>query len=141
MKKFIGAICFCCVLNAVSAQTDSIDYNSEVKEVQIEPTFPGGTMVWKKYLERNQNLSLGKEFIKLKDNEAFAQQTVILSFLVHKDGMISDIIVENEKEVHPKLAEEAIRLIKRGPRWVPGLLNGRPVIYRQRQSITWIVQK
>ncbi|MEY3507070.1 MAG: hypothetical protein RIR44_302, partial [Bacteroidota bacterium] len=37
--------------------------------------------------------------------------------------------------------EEAVRVIKKGPSWKPAVQNGRNVIYRHRQSITFMVSE
>jgi len=34
---------------------------------------------------------------------------------------------------------EAVRVIKKGPKWQPAIQNGRNVIYRQKQNITFEV--
>jgi periplasmic protein TonB len=38
-------------------------------------------------------------------------------------------------------AGEAVRVIKKGPAWTPAVQNGRNVIYRQKQSITFQVSE
>lgn len=37
-------------------------------------------------------------------------------------------------------AEEAVRVIKKSKQWIPALQNGNHVIYRQKESITFVVQ-
>ena len=39
-----------------------------------------------------------------------------------------------------KIASE-ISVIKRGPKWKPAVQNGRNVIYRHKQSITFMVSE
>lgn len=125
----------------VFAQTDSLpandnDYDKEFKKVDVEAKFPGGQQGWIKYLQKNLNADLGAEYLNPKKHKP-VRQTVIVSFLVDKEGKITEVKVLNENEVHPKLAEEAIRVIKQGPDWIPAEQDGRKVIYRQKQSITW----
>lgn len=112
-----------------------------VPEVQIQAQFPGGAAGWRKYLESNLNIALGGKYIKLKKGEASASQTILISFLVDKTGKVSETIVENPEEVHHKLAAESIRVISQGPDWIPATINGLPVIYRQKQSITFQVDR
>ena len=50
---------------------------------------------------------------------------VFLSFVVEKDGSLSDIKVL--RGVSPKIDIEAIRLMKECPNWIPGMNNGQPV--------------
>lgn len=110
------------------------DYDKEFKTVQIEAKFPGGPGEWRKYLERNLNNQTPT------DNGApTGNYTVIVSFLVDKDGSISEVKAENDPGYGT--AAEAVRAIKKGPKWTPAVQNGRNVIYRQKQSITFAVQE
>jgi protein TonB len=64
---------------------------------------------------------------------------VIVSFVVDKTGMISDVQAENDPGFGTKA--EAIRAIRKGPNWIPAEQNGRKVIYRQKQSISFRVSE
>jgi protein TonB len=119
-----------------SSTAQSSDTDKEFKTVQIEARFPGGQQGWIKYLQKNLNAELGAEYLNPKKHKP-VRQTVMVSFLVNKAGKISEVTVLNADEVHPKLAEEAIRVIKQGPDWIPAEQDGKKVIYRQKQSITW----
>lgn len=102
--------------------------------VQVEAAFPGGKAAWVKFLEKNLNNQLPA------DNGApEAKYTVIVSFVVDKHGAISDIAIENDP--HYGTAEEAIRVIKKGPLWTPAIQNGRFVNYRVKQAITFVVNE
>lgn len=50
---------------------------------------------------------------------------VIVSFIVEKDGAISE--VEVKEGISPALDKEAIRVIRNSPNWIPGKENGIPV--------------
>lgn len=102
--------------------------------VQIEAQFPGGLDAWKKFLERNLNNN-----IPVDNGAAAGNYTVILSFIVDKDGNISDIQALNDPGFGT--AEEAVRVIKKSKQWTPALQNGRNVTYRQKQSITFVVSE
>jgi protein TonB len=108
------------------------DYDKEFKTVQIQAKFPGGDGEWRKYLERSLNRDLPVE-----NGAPPGNYTVVVSFLVDKDGSISEVKAENAPGYGT--AEEAIRVIRKGPKWIPAVQNGRNVIYRQRQSITFQV--
>ena len=124
-----------------SAQTDSLkDTKPVFTKVDKEAKFPGGMQGWKTYLETNLNANLAKH-IKLKRKQKFAQQTVKVQFLVDKDGNVSNVKAVNNAEVHPKLAAEAERVIKEGPKWEPAEQNGRRVLYQCIQYITWQVEE
>ena len=115
-------------------KTDEEDYDKEFKTVQVEAKFPGGNGAWQKYLERNLNSSAPV------DNGAPAgNYTVVVSFLVDKEGNISEVQALNDPGYGT--ADEAVRVIKKGPKWTPALQNGRNVIYRQKQSVTFQVSE
>ncbi|TAE13851.1 MAG: energy transducer TonB [Bacteroidetes bacterium] len=116
---------------AVAAPPEE-DYNAEFKTVQIQAKFPGGDGEWRRYLERNLNRDLPVE-----NGAPAGNYTVVVSFLVDKEGNISEVKADNNPG--HGTAEEAVRVIKRGPKWTPAVQNGRNVIYRQKQSITFQV--
>ncbi|HWB26762.1 MAG TPA: energy transducer TonB [Chitinophagaceae bacterium] len=110
------------------------DYDKEFKTVQIQASFPGGPEAWTKYLQRNLRAEVAS------DNGAPpGNYTVVVSFLVDKDGNISEVKAENNPGYGT--ADEAVRVIQRGPKWNPAIQNGRKVIYRQKQSITFSISE
>ena len=62
---------------------------------------------------------------------------VTVSFVVSRDGSISDVKAENDPGYGT--AEEAVRIIKKGPKWTPAELNGYKVNYRHRQAMVFQV--
>ena len=100
--------------------------------VQIVAEFPGGLNGWMKYLQRNLNSALPVE-----NGAPAGKYTVVVSFIVSKDGSISEVIAENDPGFGTKA--EALRVITKGPNWKPAVQNGRNVIYRHKQSITFQV--
>lgn len=143
MKKiifFITLVFICIQLNA-QTNTNDTDYVKVFTSVQVEAKFPGGISAWSKYLENNLNTSLASKYIKLKRGEQVASETATVEFLVDKEGNISQVSVLNPDEIHPKLAKEAIRVIKNCPKWIPATQNGKNVIYRQKQNITFEVSR
>jgi protein TonB len=108
------------------------DYDKVFTVVQIAAEFPGGLPAWTKYLERNLNRDLPVE-----NGAPPGKYTVVVSFIVSKTGAISDVTAENDPGYGTKA--EAIRVITKGPSWKPAVQNGRNVIYRHKQSITFQV--
>jgi len=84
----------------------------------VPPQFKGGLPAFYKYLARN---------IDYPDDarEKGIQGTVTLSFIVEKDGKLSEI--EIKKGIYPLIDNEAIRVMKRCPLWLPGTQYGRAV--------------
>ncbi len=108
------------------------DYEAEFKTVQYVAEFPGGTAAWIKFLERYLNSN-----IPVDNGAPEGKYTVVVSFIVNKNGEISDVKAENDPGYGT--AAEAIRVISKGPKWKPALQNGRNVIYRQKQGISFVV--
>ncbi|HMP92789.1 MAG TPA: TonB family protein, partial [Phnomibacter sp.] len=92
------------------------------------PAFPGGRDGWLKYLERN----LRYPDAALKNG---TQGKVQVEFLVDVYGNISNIKALNNPG--DGLAEEAIKLIAKGPKWVPAVQNGLVVNAKVVQDITF----
>lgn len=96
--------------------------------VQIQSTFPGGPEAWAKFLTRTLNRDLPVE-----NGAPAGIYKVIVSFVVSRDGSISDVKAENDPGYGT--AAEAVRVIQKGPKWTPAEQNGHKVIYRHRQVI------
>ena len=102
-----------------TAQTKKNDMVFDV--VEVMPQFPGGQIAMLQYLMKNMKYpeQAMKEGI---------QGRVAVSFIVEKDGSISD--VKPVLSVHPLLNKEAVRVVKSMPKWSPGKHNGKPVRVR-----------
>lgn len=118
----------------VEAPKKEKDIDEVFTTVQVEAQFPGGIEGWRRFLERNLNKDIASE-----NGAPAADYSVIVSFIVNKDGIISDVRAENDPGYGTKA--EAIRVIQKGPRWTPAIQNGRNVIYRQKQKITFRVEE
>ena len=115
---------------SVQMQNDSI-YTS----VQVKASFPGGQGAWQRYLSSNL-----RETIPVDNGAPTGQYAVVVSFLVHQDGGISDVKIDSAPSPDYGMAAEAIRVIERSPEWNPAIQNGRQVTCRQKQKITFTVQ-
>lgn len=116
----------------VQAPKQEEDYDRVYTVVEIPAEFPGGKEAWTKYLERNLNRDL-----PIENGAPAGKYVVTLSFIVDKNGVISDVQAVSDPGYGTK--EEAIRVIKKGPNWKPAVQNGRNVIYRHIQNIIFIV--
>ena len=96
--------------------------------VEQMPYFPGGTNALFEYLEEN---------IKYPEDceEVCIQGRVVITFVVEKDGSISDAKVV--KSVYPSLDEEALRVVSGMPKWCPGKQNGRSVRTKYTIPVTF----
>ena len=60
-----------------------------------------------------------------------------MQFIVDKEGNISDVKSLTDKGFG--MEEEAMKIIKRGPKWTPAVQNGRNVKAYRKQPITFLV--
>lgn len=110
------------------------DYTKVFTKVEHEAKFPGGMDAWKKYLERNLNAGIAS------DNGApEGLYTVTLQFVVDINGSISNIETIQVPKACPDCGNEAIRVMKKGPKWEPAIQNGNKVKYQAVQRITFQV--
>ena len=113
----------------VEAPKDNEDYDKTFTKVEIESEFPGGAGAWLRYL--NKNLRYPDDAV---NNEI--QGTVIVQFIVDKEGNVSDVTPISGPD-NGGLREEAVRVIKRSGKWTPAVQNGRQVKSYKKQPIVF----
>ena len=91
---------------------------TDFASVDVLPEFPGGMKGWGEYLQ-----STLKYPDELRKNKITGR--VILSFIVLKNGSITDVKVL--RGIGGGADEEAVRVVKESPKWKPGILKGEPV--------------
>ncbi|MEZ5037094.1 MAG: energy transducer TonB [Chitinophagales bacterium] len=96
--------------------TFKIEYREEDSETS---TYPGGTNALLKFLA--DNLQYPNEA-----REAGKQGVVKVQFYIDIDGSIQDLKVISD-QVGSGCAEEALRIIRLMPNWIPGTKNGNPI--------------
>ena len=99
--------------------------------VEQMPSFPGGQSALLQYLSSNIKYPVVAE-------ENGIQGRVIVTFVVEKDGSITDVRVV--KSVDPSLDKEAQRVVKSMPKWIPGKQNGAPVRVKYTVPVTFRLQ-
>ena len=82
------------------------------------PSFPGGEEALYKFID--DNLRYPEEA-----RDANVTGTVIIRFVVEKDGSISNAAIA--REIGCGCGREALRVVKMMPRWNPGKQGGKPV--------------
>lgn len=86
--------------------------------VEEMPHFPGGAAALQAFLSSNTKYPVVAQ-------ENGVQGRVIVSFVVERDGSITDVRVV--RSVDPSLDREASRVVRSMPRWSPGKQNGSAV--------------
>lgn len=117
--------------NVIEEKKDD-DENKVFEKVEVEATFPGGEREWKKYLERNLDAN-----VPIDNGAPEGTYTVIVQFIVDKEGNISDVKALSSRGFG--MEDEAMKIIKKGPKWTPAIQNGRNVKAYRKQPITFLV--
>jgi protein TonB len=94
------------------------DPNEIFTAVEKNPEFPGGLGKFGQYLSNNIKYPAVAR-------ENGVQGRVFVTFVVEKDGTLTDIKVT--RGIGSGCDEEAVRVLKKSPKWTPGIQNGRPV--------------
>lgn len=118
----------------VAAAPVEDDEGKIFNKVEIEAEYPGGSAAWVKYLRNNLDANT-----PVDNGASEGTYTVIVRFIVSRDGSISDVVGETKHGYG--MEAEAIKIIKKGPKWTPAQQNGRMVNAYRRQPITFVVQE
>lgn len=98
-------------------------------KVEIEARYKGD---WNAFLEKNRDIGH-----VIERNPPAGTYTVIVRFVVNKEGAISDVVAETKFGYG--MEAEAIRLIKKTNKWIPAIQNGHKVKAWHRQPITFVI--
>lgn len=99
--------------------------------VEQMPSYPGGNGALMQYLSKNIKYPVVAE-------ENGIQGRVICTFVVEKDGSVTDVRVA--KSVDPSLDKEAVRVVSSMPKWIPGKQNGSAVRVKYTLPVTFRLQ-
>ncbi len=103
---------------AITTVLEIKEDNTPFTTVEVQPSFMGGNSEMYKFLGKNLKYPSAAQ-------RANIQGKVFLSFIVEKDGSITDI--ETMKGIGFGCDEEAMRVVKLMPKWIAGKQNGRNV--------------
>ncbi|WP_286966802.1 energy transducer TonB [Flavobacterium sp. UBA4854] len=92
---------------------DNRVYN--ISGIEIKPRFPGDIAKLERFF--NSNFQVPEE-----DN---LKGKITTSFTIEKDGSLSDIKVM--RDIGYGTGGEAIRVLRKSPKWIPGKQNGKPI--------------
>jgi len=96
------------------------------------PSFPGGPSGWSRYLQRNLDKT-----IPVKNNAPPGRYNVIVMFVINEKGNVSNL---KPLTAHGfGMEDEVLRLIEKGPRWIPAVQKGRNVKSYRKQPLTFVV--
>lgn len=95
-------------------KVDNTIYN--IDDIEVAPQFPGGINKFYKFMDFNT---------KYPDEELNIKGEVFVTFVVEKDGSLTDIEVLSDAGYGT--GTEVIRVLKKCPNWNPGKLNDEDV--------------
>ena len=104
-----------CVQNnaGLSSSHNLTPHNSSV----TEPSFPGGMEAFGKFLSKNLKWPI--------KGDIDVQGMVIISFYIETNGNLSNFKVE--KKLWPECDDEALRVLKLSPKWIPAMQKGKAI--------------
>jgi hypothetical protein len=100
------------------AMTDKSQTVYNTARITEKPEYPGGMAEFYKFVGENFKIS----------DKAYAnklQGKVYVTFIIEKDGSLTDFKIL--REIGYRTGEEAIRVLKQCPNWIPGKMNEEPV--------------
>ena len=119
MKKITLVLILCILASfAVKAQTDSLEKEKIYTSIEILPSFPGGMQAFSKFVTK----TLRYPALARENN---TQGRVLVSFIVERDGSLSDVKVS--RGIGDGCDEEAQRIVKLSSPWKPGMQGGDSV--------------
>jgi protein TonB len=92
---------------------DNLIYNTA--GIEVKPDFPGGLQEFYKFIGKNYKTPNVKNL----------KGKVFVMFVIEKDGSLTDIKVL--RDIGHGTGEEAVRVLKECPKWLPGEQNGQKV--------------
>ena len=113
-----------------------VDMEAEVAEAEVfmvveeAPVFPGGEEARIRFLQQNIR------YPQLA-RESSIQGTVYVTFVVERNGAINDVRVL--RGIGGGCDEEAVRVIRAMPKWMPGKQRGKPVRVQFNMAVKFIL--
>lgn len=89
-------------------------------KLEMPAEFPGGSQKWFDYAKKN--FDFGYILQHLNDSVQTFQDSIIVKFIVARNGSICNIKVQGG---NPILTVPTLKLLKLSPNWRPGLNGGR----------------
>ena len=99
-------------------ETNVVDPGEIFRVPEVQPEYPGGLGELRQFLAENLVYPDLAKTVNM-------QGTVYVSFVVEKDGSLTDIKIE--RGIGGGCDEEVIRVLKMMPRWTPGMQCAKPV--------------
>ncbi len=111
MKYAVTLLFLCSISQSLIGQNDDTDKIICTFIVSPMATFPGGMDTMYSFLRSHITYTT-------QDN---VEGTVYIGFDIEEDGLLTNIRIK--RGIHPSLDEEAIRVVRLMPKWIPAFDN------------------
>ena len=111
----------------------SLSEDKVFEKVEAEAAFPGSETGWRNYLQKNLDPN-----VPVENGAPVGVYTVIVQFIVDKDGVISD--VKALTNFGYGMEQQVILIIQKGPKWTPAIHRGKAVRAYRKQPVTFMVR-
>lgn len=98
--------------------------------VESMPEYPGGIQAFYEYVGKNIHYPSNARRMDVEG-------TVYVQFVINEDGTLSEIT--STKGIGFGCDEEALKVLRKSPRWIPGKQRGRPVKVRMTLPIQFVL--
>jgi protein TonB len=137
MQKVIVAMAIAFSLSSQANCQVADDAASQRKEmiftkVEVEAQFKGGDAAWRNFIQNNLLANT-----PMVNSAPTGSYTVIVKFVVSRTGTVGAVIAETNHGFG--MEAEAIRLIKKTPKWIAAINGGHIVSSYRRQPVTFVV--
>ncbi len=133
MKKLLLLfVCTALTAQFAAAQVKKEGGSVTFEKVETEAMFPGGSAAFLQFLQKNLDAN-----VPVKNRAKAGMYTVIVRFIVGKDGKCSDFAAETK--FGRGMEKEVIRVLKLSPDWIPAQQDGKTVRAYRRQPVTFAV--
>ena len=117
--KVLGLWALIIILTGCAAEKEPLITSPLSYDKLTEPTMPEYPGGFEKMFEFKAN-----NLHWPADDDSCIQGRVVVSFIVEKDGSLTDVKVV--RSLDPSFDKEAVRIVKSMPKWEPGMWNGKP---------------
>jgi len=133
MTKALSVLAFLLFSLAGSSQTNTGIDSASIAPDSVSAHFPGGNPGWQQFL--NKNLRFPQEAIDNVKGRKPRQWDIMISFTVTKEGKLKDL--KPETNVGLGFEQEAMRVLRKSPDWVPAQLKGENIDSYVRQPFVF----
>lgn len=113
------------------AQSKKVANDKVIEKAEVMPQFPGGDQAMMKFVATNVQYPE-----EAKEKEISGR--VLVGFIVEKDGSVNEVKIV--RGIGGGCDEEAVRVVKAMPKWIPGKDKGKPVRVYYTLPLTFKLQ-